>query len=175
MADGTRNTVGASQKFIDLGGSVYAAATGTVMAFVEATPALTTDAYADGDLLFDSTEIANAVRTGSTAMLQSLAVIDSDDQSPALEIYLWSKSIDMGTVNSAVAVAADSDLVSFLGRVSVVAADWKDLGPGRVASIENIGLMVKADSGTSIYFGATTSDTPTHTASGLLFKFGFTQ
>src|SRR5512133_1698421 len=48
---------------------------------VTVTPTVDTSAYAAGDLLFDSTEVANAVRAnGSTCILQSLTVIDKGDQ-----------------------------------------------------------------------------------------------
>lgn len=145
---------------------------------VNITPVLSTDAYGAGDLLFDATEIASACRVATgKALATSIAIIDKDDQGAAMDLYFWSAECDMGTTNSAVAVADDANLALYLGHYSVAAGDYKDLGPGKVAIVKSsdLGFLAAADSGTSLYLGGVTQGTPTHTSSGLVLRVGLMQ
>lgn len=138
------------------------------------TPVLDTSAYVAGDVLFATTEIANAVRiNGGRVKLTSVTLIDIDDQGAALDLYLLGANSAIGTINTAPDID-DTEVLDVQGHVAVAAGDWKDLGTSRVATIENINLILEAASGaTSLYVGAVTGGTPTHTASGMRVKFGF--
>lgn len=143
---------------------------------VTVTPTLDTNAYAAGATLFTTTAITGAVRANDQrALLTSLVVIDKDDQKPAFKLFFFSSNVTFGTFN-AVPSISDSDAGSFLGSVAVAAADYDDLGGVSVACIKNIGLMLEAVSaGTTVYVAAVVSTTPTHTASGLVLRFGLVQ
>lgn len=149
-------------------------AVGGLTHLVKVTLTLDTNAYADGDLMADAQEIANAVQTpGGTAVLQSVRVLDKDDQGAAFDIYITDSSTTWGTENAA---AGPSDTVadSILGSVSVAASDYTDLANSQEATIKNIGLPVKAAAeSTSLYVACVSRGAPTYTASGVTIIFGF--
>lgn len=140
---------------------------------VTVTPTLDTNAYTSGDLLFDSTEIANAVRAnGGCAILQSVTAIDKDDQKLAMTLLFADANTDFGTANSA-PDPDDTEAATVLGHVAIATGDYVDLGGASVACVRGIGLLLKAGAATtSLYIAAITGGTPTHTASGLVLKIG---
>lgn len=143
---------------------------------VTVTPTVDTSAYANGDLLFDATEVANAVRSnGSTAILQSVTIIDKADQKTAFALLIANAATDFGTLNSA-PDPDDTEAATVIGWVPVVAADYVDLGGASVACICNIGLLLKAGAATtSLYIaGVNGTGTPTYSAaSDLVLQLGF--
>lgn len=152
---------------------------GTLSTLVKTTPVLDTSAYASGDVLVETTEIANAVsEAGGTAELQSLVVVDQDDTASgfAMDVWILASNVAMGTKNSAPSIS-DANALEILGFVSIAAADFKDLGGVKVASINNIGIICKAAAGsTSLFFAVVNgTSTPTLTAAGVKFNFGFRQ
>lgn len=142
---------------------------------IDLTATLDTSAYASGDVLFDTQALASVARTaGSTVILQSLTVIDEDDQGVAFDLYFLDTNNPLGTENEAPSIT-DAHARTILGYVAIGTGDYKDLGGARIATIRNIGLPLKAAAeSTSLYVGGVNgSGTPTFTASGLKFKFGF--
>lgn len=137
------------------------------------TPVLDTVAYAAGDVLFATASIADAVRANDLrSLLQSLVVIDKDDQKLGFDIHFFSANVTSGAINAAPTIS-DADAGNFLGTVTVAVADYKDLGGVSVACIKNIGLLLEAASGAwIIYAFGVTAGAPTHTASGLVLRFG---
>jgi hypothetical protein len=134
---------------------------------VTVTPTLDTSIYASGDILFTTTAVSNAVRANDgLAMLNSLVVVDKDDQKPEFALKFWSSNVTYGTFNAAPSIS-DADAANCLGRINIdggVSTAFKD----------NIGKLLKAASGTrTIYItGKLTAGTPTHTASGLVIRLG---
>lgn len=144
---------------------------------LDVTLSLDTNAYSDGDVLADTQEIANAVRVpGGTAILQSVQVLDEDDQGCALTLVFSSGSGTLGTENAAPSIS-DANARNILGYVSVAALDYIDLGGSRIATIRGAGLVLKAAAGaTSLYIAAITrGGTPTYTAAGIKLKLGLLQ
>lgn len=142
---------------------------------VTVTPTLDTSAYSSGDLLFDSTEITNAVRANAgICILQSLTLLDKDDQGTALTLVFANAATDFGTLNSA-PDPDDTECATILGTVEIVAGDYVDFGGARVATLTNLGLMMKAGAATtSLYVAAINgTSTPTHSAAGLVLQLAF--
>jgi hypothetical protein len=140
--------------------------------FITITPTLDTSIYASGDVLFTTTAIPNAVRVNDAiAQLQSLVIVDKDDQKPEIALKFWSSNVTYGAFNGAPSIS-DSDAANCLGRVNIVTADYDDDGGVSTAFKDNIGKILKAASGTrTIYItGKLTSGTPTHTASGIVIR-----
>jgi len=139
---------------------------------ITVTPVCDTNPYASGDLIFDSAEIALAVRAnGGTAILQSVTIIDKDDQGVAFTLIFADAATDFGTLNSA-PDADDTECATVIGIVPVATTDYIDLGAARVACIRNIGLLLKAGAATtSLYVAAVNgTGTPTFSASGLVLQ-----
>jgi len=145
--------------------------------FVDVTPVLDTSIYAAGDVLAATFSIPAAVRVnGGTGVLQSIAVIDQDNQRPAIQIFLLSDNVAFGTVNAAPSIS-DANAVQMLGApITIGTADYTNLGGVAVAGRDGIGKVVKAASGQALYAAILlTAGTPTHTAAGIKLRFGFLQ
>ena len=94
---------------------------------VTVTPTCDTNAYASGDLLFDSTEIAAAVRAnGGHCILQSIVITDIDDQGLDMVLIFANAATDFGTLNSA-PDPDDTEVLTVIGHVPVATTDYFDL------------------------------------------------
>ena len=150
--------------------------TGPNIVYSEVTLSLDTNAYTSGDVLADTQVVTDALRfADSCGMIQSVVLIDEDDQGIALDLHFLSANSSLGTENGAPNIS-DANARDHLGVVAIASGDYKDLGGVRVATVKGIGLPVKAASGTKdIYVGAVTGGTPTHSASGLKLRIGIQQ
>jgi len=139
---------------------------------VTITCSLDTSAYADGDVLFATQEIAGAVRNnGDACILQSVHVVDIDDQKVEMDLIFFNANTSLGTENSAPDID-DTEVLTTLGVVNV--ADYVDLGANSIATVTGIGLELKAGAATtSLYVAGITRGAPTYSASGLQITFGF--
>jgi hypothetical protein len=141
---------------------------------LDVTLSLDTNIYADGDLLADTQEIANAVRVAAgRAILQSVVVLDEDDQGVGFDLVFLSAGTSLGTENSAPNIA-DAGARDIIGVVSITSADYSDIGASRIATCASIGLILKAAAAsTSLYVAAIIrGGTPTYSASGIRLKLG---
>jgi hypothetical protein len=139
---------------------------------ITVTLSLDTSAYASGDLLADTQEVTNYLSVaGTTSYLQSMTVVDEDDQKVAFDVYFLSSNVTMGSENSAPSIS-DANSRSILGFVSVIATDYKDLGGTAIASIKNIGLTLTGQTGLWVAV-VNGSGTPTYSAAGVKLRLGF--
>lgn len=141
---------------------------------IDVTCTLDTSAYTSGDVLFDTQAVTDAVRAnGGQAILDSVTVIDEDDQGIAFTLYILRAANSLGTENSAPNIS-DANARDILGWVPVASGDYSDVGGAKVATVRNIGLFVEATGSTrDLYVGGVTGGTPTHSASGLKLRLGF--
>jgi hypothetical protein len=139
--------------------------------FVDVTLSLDTSAYADGDLLADTQEVSGALTVANgTGVIQSITVIDEDDQGVAMDLVFLSANNTLGTENSAPSIT-DAHARDILGRVRVNASDYIDLGGVRIATVVGVGIGIKAGSGVDdIWVAAITRGAPTYTASGVRLR-----
>ena len=156
-------------------GEAYVGQAGTPGDVITFTATVETAAYADGDLLFDATSVADFVRAnGGRAIIQSITVYDKGDQGVAFDLFSSPVTVDFGTVNSAVSIS-DADAILGVQRVCrVESSDYIDLGGVRVATLSNIGLVVEADSASrAIFLAGVTRGAPTYAStSDLVFRIG---
>jgi hypothetical protein len=141
----------------------------------EVTLTLDTSAYTANDVLAATQEITNAFSApGAKAILQTLTVLDQDDQAAAaMDFYFMSENVALGTENAAVSIA-DADAAKVQGVVPIATGDWKDLINSKLACIKNIGLVLTPTaSSRSLWIAATTAGTPTQTAAGITLRLGF--
>lgn len=129
---------------------------------------------AAGDLVADTQAVTNGLlRKNYAGILRSLLVIDEDDQKQPLDIYFLDVNTSFGTEGDAPNIA-DAGIRGILGKVSVAAADYKDLGNGSVAYFPDLGIMVKPATDSQDFYVAVVngSGTPTYTAGGLKLRLG---
>lgn len=135
-----------------------------------------TNAYASGDQLGIIKAIPNAINLeGGSGKLLSLVVQDKADQTAIqMEVLFWSRSVTLAADNAAVSIS-DTDSNYFLGRVSIVTADWEDIGGAKVATKTGIHLPLQSSvpGSKDIYFSLISKGTPTFgAATDLVLKFG---
>jgi hypothetical protein len=140
------------------------------------TPVLDTGIYADNDVLFIS-QILTGVSDmeGGVVELVSGVCFDGDDQGTEVEIFFTTNSITPGTINGAVA-AADTVFDDIVGRLHFIT--FNDLINSQQAILPlaapvNQIMQCAAGSKDLYVFGVVRSGTPTYTAAGMKFKFGF--
>jgi hypothetical protein len=140
------------------------------------TLSLDTNAYADGDVLADRQALANVVGLPAGAgVVQSITLLDCDDQGQALDIVILDSDVSLGTENAAVSIG-DADAAKIIAIVEVAADDYIDLVNSQVACKDNLGIAFKCAAGdTSLYIGAISRGTGTYTAAGIKMRIGILQ
>lgn len=141
----------------------------------DVTLSLDTSAYTAGDVLAAPQEVTGVfVENGGRAVLQSIVLLDEDDQAQSIDLVFMNATGSLGNENAAVG-PTDAVAATILGIVNVGTADYSDLANSQLATLRNVGLELKAASGTtSLWVGAICrSGTPTYTASGIKLKLGF--
>ena len=157
---------------------------------IRVTPTLSTDAYAEGDVLFAATEIPNAVSNrGGTSFLVGMTVVDYGDVADSDIFYTFAeKNTDLGTVN-ATADISDADFkaskpTGFLVQDADQATTGAYIDNARMHTIfagagtsdgaPGVFMMLKADGGsTSVYISGIlkSGTTPTYAADGIELIF----
>lgn len=137
---------------------------------IDATP--DTNALAEGDVAFATQEVAN-FSTGAniTSILQSVTVIDVDDQGIGIDLIFFNDNTTLGTENSAPDID-DTEAQTIIGRVQVGAGSFYDLGANRVACVYGIGLPMKAGTSGSIWMAGIARGAPTYAGGHLYIKLG---
>jgi hypothetical protein len=133
---------------------------------VTVSPTVDTAIYASGDLMGGKLTLASAARVaGGTGMIHSLTIVDQDNEKAALDIVFF-ESDPTGTTftDQAALDVADADMLNVVGVVSVSASDYVSFVDNAVATLRNIGLSFKLDSGTSLFAAIVSRGTPTYTA-----------
>ncbi len=133
-----------------------------------------TNILASGDVIALALEITNAVPVNEgQGLLNSLVLYDLDAQSQAIDLYFFSATVSAGAANAAFSVGT-ANTTKLLGKVSIVAADYEDIGDDTVARVEDLGVMLKAAAASRSVFviPVCRSGTPTYTASGLSIRPG---
>lgn len=147
----------------------------TAIQYIDVTLSLHTNAGEALDLLADAQIVAACTRANDVeALLQSVVVIDEDDNKAAIRLIFLSASTSLGTEGAAIAMT-DAMLREVLGVVDIATGDYFDFGGGSIVSKNNVGIVCKPATGTDdIYVAAQlTTGTPTYTASGIRLRLGF--
>lgn len=126
---------------------------------------LETSALADGDVMCSTTEVTGAFSVNDgTGVIQSIQVLDEDDEGIAFDLVFLSANQSLGTANSAPSIS-DANARDILGRVRVNASDYIDIGGAKMATLTGIGLGVKSGSGVDdMWVGAIARAAVTYTA-----------
>lgn len=136
---------------------------------LDVTLSLDTNTYATGDVLAETQAVTGALRVDGTGWLNSVLVIDEDDQRQAFDLLFFSSNASLGTENAAPAIT-DEGARALLGLVKVQPGDFTDLGGVSIANVYP-GLGLKAATGTdTIYVAAISRGAGTYTASGVRLR-----
>ena len=160
---------------------------------VRVTPTVVAGETADDDIMFDATEIPNAVSSrGGVSLLRNMTIIDKDAENVDMDIIFMQVQTNFGTADSAPSITdANLQAAKVIGSIRI---DWSDAAVGFAQDsgnaqiyhsagasgsnlIDNFPMLVQAAEGdTSIYFTAIVSDTNNAdfaATDDLEFVFGF--
>ncbi len=161
-----------------LASEVHVGQIGGTTTIVDVTLSLDTSAYAANDVLADTQVVTNLMRVNDgTGLIDSLMVIDKDDNGQEIDFYFLDANVSMGTENAAASIS-DANAASILGKMYIESTDYDDLGGVRVGMAKfETGrgpFALKPASGTrNVYLAAILrSGTPTYTASGVVCRVG---
>lgn len=140
---------------------------------LDVTPTLDTSAYADGDTLFDTTAVANAVRvSGGSGVVMSVTVHDkTTTNGQALTLFFLRSNVTFGTINASPSIS-DANQLEIIGSVTIATSDYKTFANNKIACVRNIGLAVAPTTGTTLYIAAQVHGAGTWAASDLVIKIG---
>ena len=135
-----------------------------------------TAAHAANDCVFQPVELVDIANAGGCAIIQSVVVIDYDDQGAVLDLVFLSDSVGVGANNATFAIS-DNNASKVLGHVRVASADYLDLDQNQIGTATNCGLLVKPDpndggSDRSIWMAGKTTGTPTYAGGVLTVRVG---
>ena len=142
-------------------------------------PTITVDTaiYAALDVIGGQLTLTNALReNGGSGILQSITIIDDDNEKAAFDIVLFGADPGGTTTDNNAWVHASGDPAKILGRITVSASDYVTMVTGSlaIACIRNIGLPVRNSEDTrDLYALIIATGTPTYTATtDLTVRFG---
>jgi hypothetical protein len=108
-----------------------------------------TAAYASGDLIADTQQLdAFFNKADGKGVINSITIIDEEAQNVKFYLLFHSTSTSMGTENGAPNISDANASAGIQGIITVETTDWITVSGTSVATIKNIGLPVKAVSGT---------------------------
>ena len=146
---------------------------------ITVTPVLNVDEDSGGDgtddneVIFDYVEIPNAVAVpGGSAIIQSITLLDKDDNGGAVDLVFADADTDLGTIDAAVS-DDDTGAEGILGYTAITS--YFDGIAWQIASKNNLGMVVKAAAGSkSIYVAGVNRNgaAVTNTVSGFVIKIG---
>lgn len=142
--------------------------------FVTVSMSTPTDAQDAGDVIAATQVVAGCAPANDVPMvLNSVTIIDTDDQKAAVSLILFDANTTLGTEDSAPDID-DTEALTVQGIVEVAAADYKDLGGASVAHRSGLGLVLRPVTGTDdIYMALMSSGTPTYASGVLTVRLGF--
>jgi hypothetical protein len=145
------------------------------LSVIDVVPVLDAAILANNEVFMVAFEIPQVFSKGLPRKLQSVVVLDSDDQNVAFDLVFSNATITLGTANSTITIS-DADAAKIVGTVRmVVATHAYDLINSTLFTQSNLQLVM-AGSGTSNSLwisGVVRSGTPTFTAAGMKIKLGF--
>jgi hypothetical protein len=137
------------------------------------TPVLNASVLANNEVFMVDHEVKGVFNKNLPRKLQSIVVLDGDDQNVAVDLVFSSAAITLGTANDVVSIT-DANAANVLGVVKfVVATHAQDFINSIVFVMANIGLIMQGTSSSLFVSAIVRSGTPTFTASGMKIKLGF--
>lgn len=140
------------------------------------TLAVDTAAYLANDVVGGKLTITNAMRiSGGTGILTGVTLVDLANQKAAFDIFLFNADPSAGTYTDNGAISwNDTDLGKCISRIEVLASDYKSVGSKAVASLRNLGEVVKAVGSRHLYALMVTTSAPDYVATtDLIVRFKF--
>jgi hypothetical protein len=125
----------------------------------------TTPAYTAGDSIGGKITLTAAVRvSGGTALLESIMILDRANQKPTGQILIYNADPAAATLTDNAAVVNSTDDQKIIAMIPVTSSDWTTINSKAYATLRNLGVALKAASGTTLYASWVVTSTPTFAA-----------
>jgi hypothetical protein len=151
---------------------------GTPLVAIQVVVPTSAATYSANNVVGGVQTLAGAARVaGGKAVLESVAVIDAATQGAQLTLLFFKGKPTLGTYTDAGALTLNAaDLPNYIGKVDLTAASYDPAGSAdKVNSLGDIMLELTGDAAGNVYVVATTTGTPTYTASCLTVTYGINQ
>jgi hypothetical protein len=127
--------------------------------------------YAAGDAVDGLQEITNFLRgADQSGFIEQVVVIDADNQSAGLDLFVFQESVTGGT-DQAAYDPGEAEIKNCVGVISVVAGDYASTVNRGVATVKP-NFHMQLNSSRSLFFQVVARTTPTFTgADNLQIKF----
>lgn len=132
---------------------------------VSQTPTITAGAYHAKDAVGGKLTFANAARiAGGKGVINSVTIIDDDDEKAGLELWLFDTDFTASADNAAFD-PSDADMETCIGVIPISTADYYSASDNGCACVRGVGLQFDCSGAiTSIYGQLKCTGTPTYTA-----------
>ena len=132
-------------------------------------PTLDTSAYAAGDQV-STLQTLPLMQGGFEGEIITVTVLAKTQDKVALDLLLFDRSVAVAADNAAAAIS-DADMEFCLGVISVLAADYDDVGSGNSIATVQIRLPVRAEVPPNLYVAIVAREAVTYAATDLTITF----
>lgn len=130
---------------------------------ISVTPTITAGAYSAKDAVGGMMTFANAVSgSGKSGILNTVTIIDNDDEKAPLELWLFNAD-PSGVADNAPMDFTDANMLKCVGIVPISSADYFSLADNGAACVRGIGLQFQC-AATSLFGQLKCTGTPAYTA-----------
>jgi hypothetical protein len=99
---------------------------------------------------------------GGHGVINTVTIIDNDDEKAALELWLFDRTVTAVADNAAMDFS-DADMQYLVGVIPIAAADYYSLADNGAACVRGVGLQYNCN-GAALYGQLKCTGTPTYTA-----------
>lgn len=146
-------------------------------AVISVAQTVTAALYASGNAIGGKITLANAVAEAAGAsLLHQIVILDRSNTKPSGYILIFNADPSAATITDKSAFVFSTDDLKCVARIPVAASDYASINSKAVADLNNLGRLIKATAGTTLY-AAFVSDgvsVPTFAATSdlnITFKF----
>lgn len=119
--------------------------------------------YAAKDAIGGIMTFANATRTsGSGGILESVTIVDKDQEMAAMDLVLFSATIAGTVTDNAAFDPTDADMLNCVGWVPILTGDYADFNDNALAVRSGLGIAYTC-AATSLFGALVARGTPTYT------------
>lgn len=130
------------------------------------TPTITAGAYSAKDAVGGKLTFANAARvSGGKGVINSVTIVDDDDEKAGLELWLYNQDFT-NTADNSPFDPSDADNENLIGVIPISTSDYFSANDNGVACARGVGLQFQLVSTTSMYGQLKCTATPTYSSTG---------
>lgn len=121
-------------------------------------------AYSAGNCVGGLITLTNAMRTsGGTGIIQSIHLIDKDNQKAAMDLLVFNANPTAATITDKTAFVYSTDITKQIARIPIAASDYVTYNSIATVSLGGLSKIVKANGSQTLYGALVTSGTPSYT------------